>query len=171
MKTRANAVILFCFLGLAAVSLAQDPPLLAPPRPGFAFPVRQTLTYTVDWRVFPAGLAVIHFEQAGDRERIAASADTSGAINMIFHVADNFQSDFNREKGCTYDFNKQLVEGRRQNNSTLHIDYNGDRSVLDEKNQVNGQTRHIEAPVHGCLTDLLTGVFYAASQPLVVGHN
>ncbi|MGA3034771.1 MAG: DUF3108 domain-containing protein [Terracidiphilus sp.] len=171
MKTRANAAILSCALAVMAVSHGQDPAGLASPRSGFTFPQRQTLTYSVDWRVFPAGSAVIHFEQAGDRERISASAGTSGAINMIFHVADNFQSDFDREKGCTYDFNKQTVEGRRQNNSTLHIDYNGDRSILDEKNMVNGQTKHVEAPVHGCLTDLLTGVFYAASQPMVVGHN
>ncbi len=171
MKTRANAATLLCALALAAICFGQDPALLSPPRPGFSFPQHQTLTYTVDWRVFSAGTAIIHFEQAGDRERITANADTSGAINMIFHVADNFQSDFDRDKGCTYDFNKQTVEGRRQNNSTLHIDYNNDRSVLDEKNQVNGQTKHLEAPVHGCLTDLLTGVFYAASQPMVVGQN
>jgi len=171
LTRRATAVIAFCALALAAASPGQDPISLAPPRPGFSFPQRQTLTYTVDWRVFPAGTAVIHFEQAGDREQITASADTSGAINMIFHVADNFQSDFDRERGCTYDFNKQTVEGRRQNNSTLHIDYTSSKSTLDEKNMVNGQTKHIEAPVRACLTDLLTGVFYAASQPLVVGHN
>ena len=29
----------------------------------------------------------------------------------------------------------------------------------------------LESPVHGCLTDLLTGVFYAASQPMAVGHS
>ncbi len=101
----------------------QDPASLAPPRAGFSLPQKQTLTYSVDWRVFPAGTAVVHFEAAGDRERIIASADTSGAINLLFHVADNFQSDFDREKGCTYDFDKQTVEGRRQINSTLHIDY------------------------------------------------
>ena len=171
MKTRANAAILLCALVATAVSLGQDPAGLAPPRPGYSFPQRQTLTYTVDWRVFTAGTAVIHFEQSGDRERIAASADTSGAINMIFHVADNFQSDFDRTKGCTYDFNKQTVEGRRQINSTLHLDYANAKSILDEKNQVTGQTKHLEAPVGSCLTDLLTGVFYASSLPMSLGHN
>jgi len=145
--------------------------VLAPPRAGYSFAQKQTLTYTVDWRVFQAGTAVIHFEQVGDRERITASADTSGAINMIFHVADNFQSDFDREKGCTYDFNKQTVEGHRQVNSTLHLDYANSKSILDEKNQVNGQTKQLEAQVSGCLTDLLTGVFYASSQPMALGHN
>ncbi|MGA9063714.1 MAG: DUF3108 domain-containing protein [Terracidiphilus sp.] len=171
MKTRANAVTLLCAFALAAGSHSQDPAILAPPRPGFSFPQKQTLTYSVDWRVFPVGSAVVHFEAAGDRERIAASADTSGAINLLFHVADHFQSDFDRERGCTYDFDKQTVEGRRQINSTLHVDYADSKSILDQKNMVNGQSKHLESPVHGCLTDLLSGVFYAASQPLVIGHN
>jgi hypothetical protein len=176
LKTRANAVSLFCALALAAAApgtraIAQQPSTLAPPRSGYSFPQKQTLTYAVDWRVFPAGTAVIHFEQAGDRERIAASADTSGAINMLFHVSDRFQSDFDREHGCTYDFDKQTVEGRRQINSTLRLDYRSAKSFLDEKNQVTGQTKHLESAVSGCLTDLLTGVFYASSQPMALGHN
>ena len=118
MKIRAHAVALFCTLPFAAVSLGQDPAGLAPPREGYSFPERQTLTYAVDWRVFPAGTAVIRFESADDRERIVASAYTSGAINLIFHVADSFESDFDREKGCSYDFDKQTVEGRRK--SQLH---------------------------------------------------
>jgi len=43
--------------------------------------------------------------------------------------------------------------------------------VFDEKNLVKGQTKHLEAPVEGCLTDLLTGVFYASSQPMELGHD
>ena len=171
MKTRANAVALICALAVAATARGQQPVTLTPPRAGFSFPQRQTLTYAVDWRVFPAGTAVIHFEAAGNHERIAATADTIGAINLLFHVADRFQSDFDREKGCTYAFDKQTVEGRRQINSTLGIDYGNSKSILDEKNQLTGQTKHLEAPVRGCLTDLLTGVFYASSQPLVLGHN
>jgi hypothetical protein len=171
LKIRAYAASLFCALALAAGAHSQDPTILAPPRLGFSFPQRQTLTYSVDWRVFPAGTAVIHFETAGNRERITASAYTSGAINLLFHVADNFQSDFDREKGCSYDFDKETVEGRRQVNSTLRLDYADSKSILDEKNMVNGQSKHVESPVRGCLTDLLTGIFYASSQPLVTGHN
>ena len=141
LKTRANAVALICAFAVAAIARGQQPVTLTPPRPGFSFPQRQTLTYAVDWRVFPAGIAVIHFEAAGDHERITATADTIGAINLLFHVADRFQSDFDRERGCTYAFDKQTVEGRRQINSTLGIDYANSKSILDEKNQVTGQTK------------------------------
>ena len=57
------------------------------------------------------------------------------------------------------------MEGRRQVNSTLKMDYAQGKSILDEKNLVNGQSKHVESPIPGCMTDLLTGVFYASSQP------
>jgi hypothetical protein len=156
---------------MATAVQGQQATPLAPPRAGYSFPQRQTLTYSVDWRVFPAGTAVIHFENLGDRERLTANADTVGAINMLFHVGDKFQSTFDRNKGCTYEFDKQTFEGRRQINSTLRMEYAQGKSVLDEKNMLSGQTKHLEMPIYGCNTDLLTGVFYAASQPMEVGHT
>jgi hypothetical protein len=156
---------------LALPAYAQQAATLAPPRPGFSFPQKQTLTYAVDWRVFTAGTAVLHFEAQGDREKLSATADTSGAINLLFHVSDKFQSTFDRTRGCTYEFNKQTVEGRRQISSTLRMDYEAGKSILDEKNQVTGQTKHVEEPIGGCLTDLLSAIYYAASQPLEVGKN
>ena len=144
---------------------------LPPPRPGFAFAPKQTYTYAVDWRVFPAGTATIHFESDGTKEHLTADAQTIGAINLLFHVSDKFQSTFDADKGCTSEFDKQTVEGRRQINSTLKLDYAQGKSVLDEKNVVNGQTKHLEAGIPGCLTDLLTGVFYASSQSMEVGKS
>ena len=171
MKTRTAVATALCALALAAVALGQQAAQLAPPRAGFSFPQKQTLTYSVDWRVFPAGTAVLHFEATGNRERITANADTIGAINLLFHVGDRFQSTFDREKGCTYEFDKQTVEGRRQINSTLKLDYAQSKSILDEKNLVTGQPKHVESPVQGCLTDLLTGIFYASSQSMTLGHS
>jgi hypothetical protein len=171
VKTHTTLTVLLCVLSLAAVAHGQQVPSLTPPRAGFSFPQKQTLTYSVDWRVFPAGTAVLHFEAAGDRENLTASADTSGAINLLFHVSDRFQSSFDRNKGCTDDFNKQTVEGRRQVSSTLHLDYGQNRSILTEKNLVTKQTKRSESTAPGCVTDLLTGVFYASSQPIELGHS
>jgi len=114
---------------------------------------------------------VLHFEQDGNKEHLSANADTVGAINLLFHVTDKFQSTFDRDKGCTSEFDKQTVEGRRQITSTLKLDYQQGKSVLDEKNMVTGATKHLESGIPGCLTDLLTGVFYASSQPMEVGKS
>ena len=178
MRRRTILHTIFCVLALSTPAFAQQPgsqaaqiPPLNPPRPGFSFPQKQTLTYSVDWRVFSAGIAVLRFESVGDREKLTADANTIGAINLLFHASDHFQSVFDRNKGCTYEFDKQTVEGRRQVNSTLRLDYAQSKSILDEKNLVTGKTKHVESPVPGCMTDLLTGMFYVSSQPLEVGHN
>lgn len=181
MKTRAVIALLFC---AAALTFAAQAPQtqnaqaqatpdgqLAAPRPGYSFPQKQTFTYSVDWRVFPAGTAVIHFESEGNNERITASAETAGAINMLFHVGDRFQSTFDRQRGCTFEFDKQTTEGRRQISASLRLDYAQSKAILDQKNLVNGQTKHVESPIHRCLTDLLSGIFYASSQPMEIGHN
>lgn len=171
VKMRATVKTILCVFALAAVAWGQQMPSLPPPRAGFVFPQKQTLTYSVDWRVFSAGTATIRFEAIGDRERVSATADTVGAINLLFHVSDRFQSTFDRTRGCTYEFDKQTVEGRRQINSTLHMDYPQSKSILDEKNMVTGQSKHVESAIPGCMTDLLNGIFYLESQPLVVGQS
>ena len=160
--------------GQAATSQAGGTNTVAPlaaPRPGYSFPVKQTLTYAVDWRVFPAANAVLHMEQDGTREKLTVDAQTVSVINMIFRVNDRFQTVFDREKGCSQEFDKQAVEGRRQVSSTMKIDYQTGRSILDERNLTTGQTKHLEAGVPSCVTDLLTGVFYASSQPMEVGKS
>ena len=47
-------------------SQASPIPALQAPPPGYVFPARQTLIYTVDWRVFTAGTATFHVEQQGN---------------------------------------------------------------------------------------------------------
>ncbi|HEX4319516.1 MAG TPA: DUF3108 domain-containing protein [Acidobacteriaceae bacterium] len=171
---RSIALLLVVAAGTLAWGQQPASPQVAPlpaPRSGYTFPAKQTFTYAVDWRVFPAATATLHLEADGTHERLTATGDTIGAINLLFHVSDKFQSTFDRDRGCTEEFDKQTVEGRRQINSTLKLDYQQGKSVLDEKNLTTGQPKHIESGIPNCVTDLLTGVFYASSQPMVVGQN
>jgi hypothetical protein len=129
-------VLLFAALGVQA----QQMPPLTPPRTGYSFPAHQTLTYSVDWRVFTAGTAVLHLDAEGDQEKVSSTADSIGAINLLYRVADKFQSVLDRKTGCSYQFSKQTVEGRRQINSDLRMVYTQSKSTLDEKNLVTGST-------------------------------
>ena len=166
-----TAVTLLCAPARHRDAWPTEPGPLPPPRAGFSFPQKQTLTYSVDWRVFSAGTAVPHFEADGDRERITANCRHHRRNQPALPRRRQFQSTFDRTNGCTYEFDKQTVEGRRQINSTLRLDYAQGKSILDEKNHGHRPDQACRNAVHGCLTDLLTGVFYAASQPMEVGQN
>ena len=170
MAPSLAAAILLATSG-AGAQAPQAAPQLIPPRPGFSFPAKLNLTYAVDWRVFPAGTTVMRLEQQGDEERVTASGDTLGAINLIYRVSDRFQSTFNRRTGCSAGFAKQLQEGRRQVSTDLKFDYAHNKSVLDEKNLVKGTSKHSEASVGPCVTDLLSAIFYPASLSLTPGAS
>ena len=147
------------------------PPALRAPRVGYTFPARQTLNYAVDWRVFPAGIVAFHLEADGDLQRVTVTADTVGAVNLLFRVTDRFQSSFHRSTGCSESFSKQLIEGRRQVNSDLRFDYAQNKAILTEKNLISGISKHQESAIPACVTDSLSAIFYAASQPMTVGQS
>jgi len=144
------------------------PPLLAPAA-NFSFPAKQTLTYAVDWRVFPAGTATFHLEQAGNTQHVVATGESIGAVNLLFRVNDRFESYFNRATGCSASFAKQLQEGRRR--VTTNLRFLQDKQVLDEKNLVTGTSKQQQAPIPPCVTDLMSAIFYGGSQPLQPGSS
>jgi len=146
-------------------------PPLRVPQPGFRFPAKQTLNYAVDWRVFPAGVASFHQEADGDMQHVSVTADTVGAVNLLFRVTDRFQSSFNRGTGCSAGFSKQVIEGRRQVNSDLKFNYAESKALFTEKNLISGINKHQETSIPPCVTDSLSAIFYAASQPMTVGQS
>ena len=173
MIWRSVLLLTFSLLQLAKTS-GQSPalsPPLRPPRPGFTFPTRQTLSYAVDWRVFPAGVVAFHLESDGDVERVSVTADTVGAVNLIFRVTDRFQSSFRRTTGCSESFSKQIIEGRRQVNSDLKFDYARSKAIYTEKNLISNISKRQEADIPSCVTDSLSAIFYAASQPMNIGQS
>jgi len=159
-----------CF-SLLAGARAQNAPPLPAPHPGLGLPARQSLTYTVDWRVFPAGTVTFRQEADGDVQRITVTGDSIGAVNLIYRVSDRFQSSFNRRTGCSIGFSKQLIEGRRQVNSDLKFNYAQSKAILDEKNLVSGIGKHQDSSIPSCVTDLLSAIFYTATQPLQAGQS
>jgi hypothetical protein len=146
-------------------------PVLQPPAVGFDYPQHQTLTYTVDWRVFQGGTAVFHLDQVGDVLKISATADSIGAVNLLFPVVDRFQSGFDVKTGCSTGFNKQIQEGRRKIASELQFDYEHGKQTQYERNLVKGTATRKEANIPACVTDSLSAIFYTQSQTLTQGQT
>jgi hypothetical protein len=163
----------FVLLGFAQTFPANPPastlPSLRPPDARFALPLHETLNYLADWRVFPAGTATIHLDADGNVEHINSSGVDIGAISLLFKVNDRFQSALDRRSGCSLYFNKQLQEGRRQVMSSLTFAQG--QQILDEKNIVKGTSKHLQAGIPPCVSDLMSAVFYGATQELGVGQN
>jgi hypothetical protein len=159
------------FLGLGKPPAPVVIPTLQPPDPSFVLPARETLTFTVDWRVFTAGTAVFHLEQQGSVEKVTATADTVGNVNMIFPVIDKFAAGFDTQTGCSTGFSKNMQEGRRKVSGDLTFDYTHGRQNEVNRNLVKGTTTQVSANIPACVADTLSAIFYVASRPLIVGQT
>jgi len=150
-------------LGLGKPQPPQPVPPLPAPVQGYVFPDHQTLTFSVDWRVFTGGIAVFHLEQQGDQLKLTATADTVGAVNMLFPVVDRFESAMDTRTGCSSGFSKQTQEGRRRITSDLTFDSATGQQTEVVRNLVKGTQKTQSSPVPACVTDSLSAMFYAAS--------
>jgi hypothetical protein len=63
------------------------------------------------------------------------------------------------------------MEGRRQVNSDLKFSYAQSKAHYSEKNLVSGIQKHRDVSIPACVTDSLSAIFYATSQPMVVGQS
>ena len=75
-------------------------------------PQHQTLSYGVDWRVFPAGTATFHLESDGTTQTGAGEwrLDRRGEP-VVQGEWIAFSHHFDRRTGCSQTFAKQLQEG------------------------------------------------------------
>ena len=158
-------------LGALCSTARAQTPAFPPPNPRFPTPTSETLNYAVDWRVFPAGTASFHLKAEGSNQHVAATAASIGTVNLLFPVADRYDSVFNRQTGCSFEYRKQIQEGRRRLTGLMELDYGKHLQKLSEKNLVTGTSKHQSSPIPGCVTDVLSGIFYVATQPLEIGHD
>jgi uncharacterized protein DUF3108 len=146
-------------------------PTIAKPRPEWQFPVGQTYVYSAQWRVFNAGTATLRMEKAGRENRVVGTADASGAVAVLYHVQDRLESFFDPATFCSRNISRHTEEGFRRIENTVSFDYQKGKAILDQKNLKKNETRHEEHEIPSCVTDILSGVYYAASLPLEPGRS
>jgi hypothetical protein len=144
---------------------------IVPPPPDYHFPDGQTYVYGVEWHLFNAGTARVSLQADGDEQHVLATAVSGGVVNALYKVNDRFEAFFDRGRFCSVRVAKHIEEGFHSRTSELHFDYSRGKSVLDEKNLKNGESKHAENDIPGCVTDVVSGFYYLASLPLQVGNT
>ena len=133
----------------------------------YVFPNGQTLVYDAEWRLWTAGTARITLDQAGDNERVSGTADSSGVVALLYPVHDRFQSTFDRRTFCSQTLTKHTEEGFHARETLINFNYprQPQRPGRNQPQKRPGQARRARH-AFGCVTDVLSGIFYVASLPL-----
>lgn len=154
--------------GLQAPTISA--PVIVKPGPNHPFPLGQTLIYSGVWRIFDAGTATVHMEQAGAGMRVVGTANATSAVALLYHVHDHYESLFDQRTFCSQTTSRRIEEGFRRGETNITFDYARGKSVLEQKNLKKNETKIAEHNIPNCVTDVLSGIFYAASLPLQTGQ-
>jgi hypothetical protein len=146
-------------------------PSVVPPRADYQFPLGQTYVYGAEWRVFNAGIAALRMEKAGQENRIVATANAAGTISLLYHVQDRLESFFSPSDFCSHNTSRHIEEGFRRVESNITFDYQRGKALLDHRNIKKKENKHEEHDIPGCVTDMLSSVYYVASLPLLPGKT
>jgi hypothetical protein len=179
MSTRVVPVViasLACAFGvLAQVQMASlgnaNSSHILPPSSAYRFPAGEKLTYSVQWHMLNAGIATIIVQRSGFREHLTSTAVSSGFANKLFHVHDIFDADIDPRSFCTQQILKHNEEGSRRLERNIYFDYPHAKSLVDDKDLKTGKQKHSEFDIPACVSDVVSGFFYARSLPLQLGFS
>ena len=154
---------------LPTATIGSAPVRIVPPRSNYPFPDGRSYVYSAEWHLITAGTGVVRMQAAGNERKVTASAESSGAVNVLFPVHDRFESRFDPRTFCSLSIFKHSEEGSHKRETSIHFDYSRKKSTLDEKNLKTGETKHVENDLAACATDVITGFYYLQSLPLQLG--
>ena len=90
-----------------------------------------------------------------------------GTVAMLYHVQDRLESFLDPSTFCSHNTSRHIEEGFRRVESNITFDYQRGKAVLDHKNIKKKESKHEEHDIPGCVTDMLSSVYYVASLPLL----
>lgn len=144
---------------------------IRPAPANYHFPSGQVLHYTVEWRIWNAGVATVHMDPSGSEQKVSVTADSTGFVSLLYKVADRFEAYFDRNSFCSTHIFKHSEEGLHKRDTNIRFDQVRKKAILDEKNLRNNETKHVEQDIPGCVSDVISGIYYVASLPLEPGRS
>lgn len=118
-----------------------------------------------------AGSTTVRLDTVNGVNHVVTNADSGGAVALLYHIHDRFESYFHPQTNCSLSLTKHTEEGFRRLDSKVRYDYSQKKSVLDESNLRAKNQKHQENDIPPCVTDVISSIYYVASQNLEPGSK
>lgn len=162
-------VLVFSLTAVAQRAMIGSLSHIQAPAGGYRGPVRQTYVYASEWRIWTAGTTTLRVDVSGSQHHVVGTADSTGVVALLYHVHDRFESWFDTRTFCSRQVSKHTEEGLRRKDTFIRFDYGRRHAALDEVDLKKGGRKHTEQPIPGCVTDVLSQIYYVGSLPLYNG--
>jgi hypothetical protein len=136
----------------------------------------ETLHYSVDWRLIPAGTAVVSLKKAASGANEGYKTEvhlvSSGLLDKLFRVEDTYHADY-EGPFCAVESTLDAAEGKRHRETKIHFDRTLKKASAVERDLINNgkvvKSSDVEIP--SCVQDLVGGLYLLRTLHLEPGQS
>lgn len=142
---------------------------------GGGLPAKETLTYSIDWRLFTAGKAKVEFTSTAAPKpgyQTNLHLESSGIVSKLFKVEDDYSS--NMTAGyCAQSSLLTSQEGNRMRETRITFDAETKKASYLERDRArnNAVILSQETDIPACVHDVLGGLFFIRTLNLEPGQS
>ena len=137
-------------------------------------PARESLSYSIEWRLITAGKAQLDWNAAGPPRpgwQINMHVESVGLVSKLFKVDDTYTSNLNQAL-CAEQVQISSHEGSRQRETKITFDFEEGRAAYLERDTAkNTVILSKETPVPACVHDVVGGLYYLRTLNLEPGQS
>jgi len=137
-----------------------------------ALPARETLTYTIEWRLITAGRATVQWQSNGrDASQVRLHVESVGLVSKLFRVEDQYTA--NLAAGlCGQSVQMTSQEGSRERETKITFDYANHRADYLERDRVkNAVLLARETDIPACVHEIAGGLYFLRTLNLEPGQS
>jgi hypothetical protein len=138
------------------------------------FGAGETLRYFVKWGLMPAGNAelTVRPDRSAGLWKVIGTASSVGYVSNIYRVEDRYEASFHNPTFCSQGIHKVIHEGDRSRDVKLEFDSRQRMARLEMRDTDSSLPPKVERlAIPACVHDILSALYYARSQTLVVGKS
>jgi hypothetical protein len=135
-------------------------------------PARETLTYTIEWRLITAGKATVQWATTGrDTSQINLRVESVGLVSKLFKVEDNYTANLGAGL-CGQSVQMTSQEGSRERETKITFDYPNHRADYLERDRAkNAVLLARETDIPPCVHEITGSLFFLRTLNLEPGQS
>jgi hypothetical protein len=152
------------------VLLLASVPLASPQ--GNSLPAKETLYYSIEWRLFTAGRARLDWNPAARAGwQVNLHVESAGFVSKLYRVEDTYSAYLNQAL-CAQSVQLEAHEGSRQRETKITFDPETRKASYLERDQLkNAVILSDETAIPQCVHDVVGGLFFLRTLTLEPGQS
>ncbi len=140
----------------------------------WSLPARETLHYTIEWRLITAGKADFDWKAAEQPDpgwRVNVNVQSVGLVSKLFKVGDIYHSELGQAL-CAESTQMVSREGSRQRETHVNFNYETHKAGYLERDRVKDKViSQKEIDIPSCVHDVAGGLYYLRTLQLKPGES